>query len=523
MTMSNTSESPESASQTAPKSLWPFQVEAVNNTIADLKSGLYKRVGVVIPTGGGKTFTTAEILRQISHGFRYQTTFKVVFLAHRIELINQTMKEFREAGLDVSEWSKDCKETRGKVIVTMLQSSSGLSKALRDNNNFCGMMVVDEGHHIAAQSYQNLLGELNPARVVVLTATPSRTDNLSLGIEKISFEIPFLDLVRMGHLAKPKYMLVRLAGEPDLRSDGDEFLKADIDGLNNENRNDQIAKHFLKHRAEFGKTLAFCLSVEHAYEMQRVYQKAMPDLRTAVIHGKTKDDERQDLLLAFENGSIDVMLNVDVFTEGLNVRSIQTIQLIRPTKSVVRWCQCIGRGSRIMPGKTEFTIADYAGDGNNYAFIAARWAEDILDVPMPDDMQSTTDEEEMVDKANDWLKELGSSVRLKTQEEILQVHGVLTLTQRQGKKKRLIVRRAHFKHLDKFLETFLKNPPKRDPTGQASWADTVNNYIIRYMHKDPSMRFWPGEFHMKTIGWCMANQYLSGQGQLIRYDTIPAF
>jgi superfamily II DNA or RNA helicase len=507
--------------------LWPFQVEAVNNTIADLKCGLYQRLGVVIPTGGGKTFTAAEILKQVCHGFRYATHFKIVFVAHRIELINQTVKEFQDAGLDVTEWSRDIKDPRGKVIVTMLQSSTGLPNALAANDDYCGLLVIDEGHHLAADSYQRLMASLrtpaSPDRTLVLTATPMRTDGLTLGIQKISFEIPFLDLVRLGHLAKPKYMLVRLADEPDLRSDGDDFAKADLDSLNNLNRNEQIAQHFQKHRQEFGKTLAFCLSIEHAYEMERCYKRLMPDLRTYVIHSGTKPDERKQARIDFEEGRINVMFNVDVFTEGLNVPSIQTVQLIRPTKSMIRWCQCIGRGSRILPGKTEFWIADYAGDGNNYAFIAARYAEEILGVPMPADMQAMRDEVEMIAAANDWLKEMGSSTRVKTSEEVLEVHGVLTLTQRNGKKKRIVVRRKHFTHLDAFLGAFLKDPPKPDPDGQVTWYNRVNAYIHNYMLRDPSLSRWPGEFWMKSIGWCMTNQYISGQGELIRYDTIPAF
>ena len=497
----------------------PYQTEAIQNVMADLSSMQYKSLGLVMPTGAGKTFTLARILQQVLQRFEKLRGATIVVVVHRDELLEQTIEEFQDAGLPVSRWNAVKKDISGQVIVAMVASSKTLSDELNKHGRTVVLEVVDEGHHYAADSYQRLSYRLGAPRTLLVTATPIRADGLDLGIQKISFDISFLQLVKLGFLAPPEYHLIRIRGDQRLGTAGGDYRKEDLARLNNNERNTLIAEDYKKNRDKYGKTLTFCVDVDHCIALRGAYQAAMPELKTAIVTGETPRNERRRLVEQYNEGHIDVLFNVNVFTEGTNMPSIHTIQIARPTKSAGLWAQMVGRGARTYPGKDKFIIADYAGTENNYAWLADGFAQDLLGAAPDEELAAIQATEEMIQNANDWLNsdDVGMKKKLKSMTEVLEIAGVLMMRTRRGDQRRLLVRKKHVKHLQTFIEYVFKNPPPRG----ANMMAYLEAYTRRY---DPSLFRWPGEHQLNTIGWCLYNQIVVNKGEgkpLVIFRPIP--
>jgi len=500
--------------------LRPYQEEATDSVIKDLRNPQYTNVALVLATGGGKTVVTGETIARVLKGLSSVRNLAIVFVVHREELVDQTIEKLQAFQIPVSRWTVDKKDLSGKVIVTMVQSAKGLPDALDRNSRKAVLEIVDEGHHYAANSYQNLSRALK-CKTLLVTATPIRADNMDLDIDKISYQKTFTELVQEGYLAVPKYYLIRIGGGTPLRSSGADYKKEDLKKLDNEHRNTVIAQDYCDNRETYGKTLCFCIDVAHAYSLRSAYTKLMPDLKTAVVTGQTKKTERKAIVESFHAGDIDVLFNVDVFTEGSDIPSIQTVQIARPTKSIVRWIQAVGRGARIDPetNKTEFIIADYADEGNNYAWLADGFATEHLGVAPDEQLEMLRAEQDFVSQANEWLQEMGSSKKIRTQKELISIEGILMMRTKSGKEKRLIVKKGKRKHLDRFLQYFKASPP---PTG-VSIPSLVDNYMAIH---DKSLNFWPGKYVMYSLAWCLYTYFVVKKREgkpLAYYKSIPDF
>lgn len=488
--------------------LRPYQEDAVEAVLADFKAGIHQKTALVLPTGGGKTICTGIIFKRVLEGFKKLRGATIVFIAHREELIAQTMETFQNLGIACSRWTADKKDLSGQVIVAMIQSSRGLPNALEEADRTVVLEAVDEGHHHAADSYQQRSYSLGAPKTMLITATPIRADGVDLGIEKISYQISFVELVKQGYLSKPQYHLIRIRGGGRLRSGGEDYKREDLEKLDNRDRNLIIAQDYQDNQTKYGNALCFCVNVGHCYSLRSAYETLMPDLRTAVVTGDMPKPQRKAVVDLFRSGDIDVLFNVNVFTEGTDVPTINTIQIARPTKSPVLWMQMVGRGCRIHEesGKDSFIIADYADTENNYAWLADGFAQDLLGVPPDDALEIIRAEQDFVNAANDWLKEEGSSKRLKKQLEVIELAGILMLRNRQGKEKRIIVRKKHKVHIDNFWNYFLSNPPLV--------GTVMQGYVEGYMRRcDPSLFRWPGKHIMNSLGWCLYGFYIARKGE----------
>lgn len=468
-----------------------YQETAVSNTLSDIRSGAVKSSALVLPTSGGKTITAASILDQ----FLLESTDseKIIWVAHREELIKQALDTLNGVGLHATEWTAKTKDLSGKIIVASIQSCRTLPETLRNASKYCGLLVIDEAHHRAAQSYKTLEENIKPGYVLGLTATPIRMDDLPLNFDKISFEISFLELVAAGYICKPVYISYITGLDYKLRSTEGDFSNEDLRTLDNDIRNSMIAKDFADHRNEYGKTMVFCVSVDHCYKLAKAIQTAAPGTITAVVHGNMDSSERHDIVQAFKNGVIDVILNVEIFTEGTDIPSIQTVILTRPTKSEARWAQMVGRGARIFPGKTHFNIVDFVDSGNKYAIFAEDWSMRLLGADPNPQLQAQRQEQIPIDAFNSWLKDMGSTRKVKSKREVLEIDGILILRSKNGTK-RMIVQKKHKSHLDNLVNHVMKNPPNKNVDVQAY----INNYANRY---DKSLFKWPGKHWLTSIAW----------------------
>ncbi len=333
--------------------LRPYQTQAVQATLSEPDPCI-----VAIPTGGGKTVVGAAT--EWLH--RRETGLPTLWIAHREELIKQAASTFQyiDGKTRLSYWTADRKDSSGDVVLAMIGSTRTL-----DDKKF-GLVVVDEAHHFAKEDedytnmYNKLLKRLRYDKLVGLTATPGRLDDRGLAFKKVAYSISFYDLVRKHRLARPVYREMVTNQGFELQMRGGEFTSKSLAKLDDKERNEKIVEELVKNKEAYGKTLLFCVNVQHCNDLQEILRQKDSRLETAIITGDTLDSQRANILKWYKEGvpkEPKVLLNCQVFTEGLDEPSIKTVFLARPTLSKTLWMQMVGRGSRI------FTL-DWYNDKN---------------------------------------------------------------------------------------------------------------------------------------------------------------
>lgn len=325
----------ESASAAAAKPLRSYQLEAIASVRASMQRG-HRRVVLVIPTGGGKTRIGSEVVRQaVAKGSR------VVWLAHRTELIDQTAATLREYGLDVgviaasSAWPAN---PRALVQVCSIQTLLA-----RDHRPPAQLIVWDECHHASegAEEWASLLKAYDGARVLGLTATPERGDGAGLAplFSDLVVGTTVRRLTEAGHLVPCEVIRPDQLLEPN-----------------------HIAQHPLEayQRATPGtQGFLFARNVAEAQEYADAFTAA--GIRSACIHGNTRSIERATTLDLFKRGIVRMLCNVYIFTEGTDLPQASTCILARGASTPGIYLQMVGRVLRPHPSKKSATLIDLRG------------------------------------------------------------------------------------------------------------------------------------------------------------------
>lgn len=332
---------------------------------------------LVMPTGSGKTYTAVRWLMDSV----VNRSGRVLWLAHRHELLNQAAKEFHAlAGL-----ARSREKIRVRLVSqvhcrahqidpaddVVLSTVSALARApeiaewlLGDNRLF---LVVDEAHHAPAKTYRQILKTLSSKKrgVLGLTATPTRTieserpvlANLFGG--KILFEKGLRELIEQRFLAQPIPIRVDTGANVEVGlTDKDKEHLSQFQDLSEEwldrianlsQRNATIIRHLVEHKAKYGKTVVFAINVHHAALL--VEQLRDAGIRAEYVASYRPDgsqvDERQVLATYRDrNSGLDVLVNVQMLTEGFDAPGTQTVFLTRPTRSEIQLRQMVGRALR---------------------------------------------------------------------------------------------------------------------------------------------------------------------------------
>ncbi|MCK0154031.1 DUF3427 domain-containing protein [Alcanivorax sp. S6407] len=353
---------PGSDEAEAPPVPTPVQSEALTALDKTREEG-FGRGLVVLATGLGKTWLSAFDAKQM--GAR-----RILFVAHREEILKQAAETYIRIR-PKSRVGYYMGSVRNKSVDILCASVQTLGKEehLRefDPRHF-DYIVVDEFHHASAPTYHRLLDYFAPHFLLGLTATPDRTDRsdiLSLCDDNLVYEFPLLDGVKEKHLVPFHYY-----GIFDESVDYTEIPwrngKFDPALLGNKLATLARARHALRvwrqHRQT--RTLAFCVSRKHADFMAEQFDKA--GIPAASVHGDSTMS-RGEALELLNNGELQVVFSVDLFNEGVDLPSIDTVLLLRPTESKVLFLQQIGRGLRKSPGKEKLVVMDFVG--NHHSFL----------------------------------------------------------------------------------------------------------------------------------------------------------
>ena len=344
----------------------PFQ-ERLLEQISLARARGHHRNLLVSATGTGKTVMAALDYARLREEL---PRARLLFVAHREEILTQTVATFRHALRDHSFgelWVGRARPSRFEHVFASIQSLhaaglGGLAPAHFD------VVMVDEFHHAAASSYRALLSHVRPAELLGLTATPERSDGLPVldWFEgRIAAELRLWDAVDQHRLVPFAYYGVHdgldLRDIPWRRGRG-----YDIDSLSNLfTSNDAWARQVVKEVARRVddparmRALGFCVSVEHARFMARVFREA--GMAAAAIWSDTPAAERSQALRDLAERRVNLVFSVDLFNEGVDVPAVDTLLMLRPTESPTLFLQQLGRGLRRHRSKTICTVLDFIG------------------------------------------------------------------------------------------------------------------------------------------------------------------
>lgn len=317
---------------------------------------------VVLATGLGKTWLSAFDTQ--APEFR-----RVLFVAHRDEILTQAIDTYRSCrpAARLGRYTGAEKDIDADVVFASIQTlgrSVHLEKFAADHFDY---IVVDEFHHAAARTYRKLIDHFTPKFLLGLTATPERTDGgdlLSLCQENLVFRCDAFEAIEKELLSPFRYFGV--PDEIDYENIPWRSSKFDEAALTaavaTQARAQNALEQYHKHRGT--RTLGFCCSTIHADFMADYFRQA--GLRAAAVHSGPSSAPRATSLEQLRDGDLDVLFAVDMFNEGVDVPSIDTVLMLRPTESAIIWLQQFGRGLRRAAGKSQLSVIDYIGNHRTF-------------------------------------------------------------------------------------------------------------------------------------------------------------
>ena len=319
---------------------------------------LHRSVMAQMPTGTGKTYLLTAVIDSF---VRANPKAKVWIVAHRRELVSQIDETVRK----FHSYSSATSTLLSSVKAVSIQ---WLSKHYDEIEEKPGMIVIDEAHHALAKTYKEMWERFPKAKFLGLTATPCRlngkgfTDLFDVLVQ--SWGVP--EFISKGRLATYDFVSIKSDGVTQRLIDSLQKRGADGDYQNKEmdmllNKKPSIERLY-RSLEEFGKDrkgIVYAINISHAQKITKLYQEH--GVKAIAIDSKTPAAERQQDIEAFKKGDIQVLVNVDIFSEGFDCPDVEFVQLARPTLSLAKYLQMVGRGLRVAKGKKNCVIIDNVG------------------------------------------------------------------------------------------------------------------------------------------------------------------
>lgn len=366
----------------------PVPHEAQREALARLREAREqgrRRALVVLATGLGKTWLAAYDYRQLREELGARP--RLLFLAHRRELLRQAAATYRRLLRTVDPWARvgwfndEASDLSADLVfasVAKLARAEHREKLRAENFDY---VVVDEVHHAAAESYRRILDTVTPRFLLGLTATPERADAgdiLGLFDDFVAYRADIPRGITLGRLTPFHYFGVKDSIDYEhipwrnRRFDPEALATA----AQAETRMQSMWGAWQAHPGQ--RTLVFCCSIAHANYV-RAWLRAR-GVAAAAVYAAEGSDDRDASLAAFERGELEALCAVDVFNEGIDIPSIDRVVMLRPTESNVVFLQQLGRGLRASAGKTAVAVIDFVGNhrvflGRLRALLAMAGAE----------------------------------------------------------------------------------------------------------------------------------------------------
>ncbi|RFU69961.1 DNA helicase [Peribacillus saganii] len=338
-----------------PRFAQPEALEELNKT---LEEG-YSKALVVMATGLGKTYLA---------GFFAQKFKRVLFIAHREEILYQARRSFQMIMPEKTYgiYNGKVKEEIANTIFASIFTLSSQRHLQSFHPADFDLIIVDEFHHAAADSYKRVLDYFNPAFLLGITATPDRNDNkdvYAICEGNVAYKLDFLAAISREWLAPFKYYGVY--DETDYsqitwlgnRYDEAELLEAQL--------REDLAERILQawNEKKQTRTIGFCSSIRQAIFLSDYFNEH--GYKTVSLHSKQVGVSRSEAIKQLGIGELDVIFTVDLFNEGVDIPPVDTLLFVRPTESLAVFTQQVGRGLRLYPEKEYCTIIDLIGNYRN--------------------------------------------------------------------------------------------------------------------------------------------------------------
>lgn len=351
---------------------YPYQQEILDRLKAERDIRGHFRNLVVAATGTGKTVISAFDYRR----FRSENAGKpcrLLFVAHRKEILEQSIKCFRGVLHDPNFGELFVGEHRPDSLDNLFVSVQTLnSRALTEavSEDFYDFIIVDEFHHAAAPTYQQLLNYFKPHILLGLTATPERMDGeniLRWFDNRIAAEIRLPEAIDRKLLCPFQYFGISDSVDlSDVKWNRGGYERSALSKVytGNDMRVFLILKQLRKYVTDMDgvKGLGFCVSKEHARYMSDKFNEA--GIASECLTAYSDNEFRRNVSKRLSDGELRFIFTVDLFNEGVDIPAINTIMFLRPTESLTVFLQQLGRGLRLYDGKECLTVLDFIGQAN---------------------------------------------------------------------------------------------------------------------------------------------------------------
>lgn len=371
-----------------------YQQECIDAIVNTLKSKKTNKIAVSVATGGGKTVIFGKAIPYLLEIKRYSedTANGILVAVHRRELANQTVNTLKSLGvvdedrifLEMGKSKVDVSRTfldpRPFVIVASVPTLFRTNSRIDDYDvSRFKALIIDECHHGVSDGYKFICQSLNCLKkqhasntdtskepfLLGFSATMARADRVPLKqvFDEIVFEKGIASLIQENHLCDFEWNSVSLGlNLEDVEIRGNDFrLDSLAKHVNTSEINIIVLKTYLKFKSEkpesYKSLLVFCVNVQHMKDLSQLFRHN--GINAQYVSGETKISERDSIVNDFREGKIQVLFNCGVFTEGTDIPNIDSIFLLRPTKSKPLLVQMVGRGLRLHKGKEKLLVTDF--------------------------------------------------------------------------------------------------------------------------------------------------------------------
>ena len=343
--------------------LYDYQAEMKEQI--DMAFRSYQSVMVQMPTGTGKTILLAEVVKREKGKVKNPYVWIVVHRRELVEQIRETLETMLSSPSSTSDITSSLLSENSRIKVMSIQ---WLSRHYQEMEESPSLIVIDEAHHAVAKTYKEVMDAFPEAKKLGLTATPCRmtrrgfTDLFDVLLQSWSAKKFIAD----GWLSLYDYMSIREDSE-DWRTvnslkkrgaDGDFSMREMSEKLNVQPSIERLCDTVMRYAAN-KKGITYAIDIAHAEHIAEAYRQH--GINAIAISSKTPNDERRLTIDKFKAGQIQVLVNVDLFGEGFDCPDVEFIQLARPTLSLAKYLQQVGRGMRVFEGKKYCLILDNVG------------------------------------------------------------------------------------------------------------------------------------------------------------------
>lgn len=334
--------------------LRPYQKDAIRAVSESWK--VFKKTLIVLPTGTGKTIIFSNIIKYI---LQQHIDKRILILAHREELLQQAAEKIElicNYTCAIEKAEKSCLNRPNSIVVGSIQTLGQEKRLKKFSHDYFDYIIVDEAHHVVADTYQKVLSHFKNAKVLGVTATPDRTDMKNLGsyFDSLAYEYSLIDAIRDGFLVPIKAQTIPL--DIDLSSvkvTAGDFNAGDLGDVLNPYL-EKIAD-MMKIYCENKRTVVFLPLIKTSKKLCDLLNNR--GFKAIEVNGQS--DNRNEALQDFELGKYNVICNSMLLTEGWDCPPVDCVIVLRPTKSKALYSQCVGRGTRLYKGKTELLLLDF--------------------------------------------------------------------------------------------------------------------------------------------------------------------